>query len=91
LQFNWFKTSGDTKVDHENVLELSDRYHNLEIDSRLEIAFEGTSKGFAVPSYSVYNHLSMAGIVIFELETRVTARYILLAAEYKDEIDCTDS
>jgi len=72
------------KVDHENMLELSDRFHKLKIDSRLEIAFEGTPRGFAVPSYSVYNHQSAAGIVIFELETRVTARYIPLAAEYKD-------
>jgi hypothetical protein len=47
--------------------------------------------GFVVASNSVYNQ-STVGIVIFELETRVTARYILLAAEYKDvEIDCTDS
>jgi hypothetical protein len=74
------------------VLELSDRFRNLEIDSRLEIAFEGNPKGFAIPSYSVYNHKSMAGIVIFELETRVTARYSPLAAEYKDvEIEHTDS
>jgi hypothetical protein len=83
-----------TKVDNENVLELSDRFCNLEIDSRLEIAlaFEGKPKGFAVPSYSVYNHQSRAGIVICERETQVTARYIPLVAEYKDvEIDRTHS
>ena len=45
-----------TKVDHENVLK---------IDSRIKTAFEGEPKGFAVPSYSVYNHQSTAGIVIF--------------------------
>jgi hypothetical protein len=70
-------------VDHENVLESSDRFRNLDIDSRLKMAFEGKPKGFAVLSYSVYNHQSMARIVIFEFETRVTARYIPLAVDIK--------
>lgn len=74
------------------MLELSDRFLNLEIDSRLEIAVEEKYRGFAVPLYSVYNHHLTAGIVIFELEMRVTARYIPLAVEYKDvEIERTDS
>jgi hypothetical protein len=30
-----------TKIDPERVIELSDRFRNLEVDSRLEIAFEG--------------------------------------------------
>ena len=65
-----------TKVNPEKVLDLSDRFRHLEVDSRLEIAFEGKPKKFVVPSYSVYNHQSEDGIVIFELETRVTARYM---------------
>jgi hypothetical protein len=42
----------------------------------LDIAFEEKPKSFAVPSYLVYNHYSEYGIVIFELEISVTARYI---------------
>ena len=80
-----------TKVNPDKVLELSDRFRYLEVDSRLEIAFEGKPKKFAVPSYSVYNHQSEDGIVIFELETRVTARYIPLDTEYQEiEIERTD-
>ena len=49
------------------MLELSDRFQNLEIDSRLEIGFEGKPRGFEVPSFAVYNHQSEHGIVIFEV------------------------
>jgi hypothetical protein len=80
-----------TRINPERVIELSDRFRNLEVDSRLEIAFEGKPIGFEVPSYSVYNHQSEYGIVIFEIETRVTARYISPGAEYKGlEIERTD-
>lgn len=80
-----------TKVDSEKVLELGDRFCNLEIDSRLEVAFEGNPKGFAVPSYSDYNYQSTDVIVISELETRIGARYIPLGEEYEDvEVECTD-
>jgi hypothetical protein len=63
----------------------------LEIDSRLEIGFEGKPRNFEVPSFAVYNHQSEYGIVIFEVETRVTSRYIPPGAEYKElEIERTD-
>jgi hypothetical protein len=80
-----------TRINPERVIELSDRFWNLEVDSRLEIAFEGKPIGFEVPSYSVYNHQSEYGIGVFELEARVTARYIPPGAEYKDlEIERPD-
>jgi hypothetical protein len=80
-----------TKLNPERVIEFSDRFRNLEVGSRLEITFEGKPTGFEVPSYSVCNHQSEYGIVTFELETRVTARYIPPGAEYKDlEIERTD-
>jgi hypothetical protein len=73
------------------VIELSIRFQRLEVDSRLEIAFEGKPKGFVVPSYRVYNHRSQYGLVIFQLETRVVSRYIRPDEEYKDfEIERTD-
>jgi hypothetical protein len=73
-----------TKIDVHKVTELSDRFCNLEVDSRLEIAFKGKPKRFAVPSHSVFTHQSEYGLVIFEVETRVTARYIPLGAEYQE-------
>ena len=73
------------------VAELSDRFRNLEVDSRLEIAFKGIPKGFTVPSHSVFTHQSEYGLVIFEVETRVTARYNPPGAEYQElEIERTD-
>ena len=67
------------------------RFQNLEIDSRLEIGFEGNPRGFEVPSFAVYNHQSKHGIVIFEVKTRVTARYIPPGAECSElEIERTD-
>jgi hypothetical protein len=71
-------------INPERVIELSDRFRNLEVDSRHEIAFERKPIGFEVPSNTVYNHHPEYGIVMFELETRVTARYIPPGAEYKD-------
>jgi hypothetical protein len=80
-----------TKVNPEKVIDLSDRFRHLEVDSRLEIAFEGKPQKFVVPSYAVYNHQSEDGIVIFGLETRVTARYIPPGTEYHEiEIERTD-
>jgi len=63
----------------------------LEIDSKLETGCGGEPTGFDVSSFSVYNHQSENRLVIFELETCVTARYIPPGAVYKDlEIECTD-
>jgi len=80
-----------TRIDPSKVLELSDIFQNLEIDCRLEIGFEGKLSGFEVPSFAVYNHQSEHCIVIFEVETRVTGRYIPPGAEYSVlEIERTD-
>jgi len=70
-----------TKVDINKVTELSDIFRNLEVDSRLEIVFKGKPKGFKVPSHAVFTHQSEYGLVIFEVETRVTSRYIPPVAE----------
>ena len=70
-----------TKVDIDKVTELSDRFRNLEVDSRLEIVFKGKPKGFEIPSHAVFTRQSEYGLVIFEVETRVTSRYIPPGAE----------
>lgn len=63
----------------------------MEIDSRLEIGFEAKPKNFEAPSFSVYNHQLEYGIVIFEVEMRIAARYIPPDAQYKElEIERTD-
>jgi hypothetical protein len=64
------------------VTDLSDRFRNVEVDSRLENVFKGKPKGFEVPSHSVFTHQSEYGVVIFEIETRVTARYIPPGADF---------
>jgi hypothetical protein len=80
-----------TKIDIGKVSDLSDSFRNLEIDSRLEIVFKGKPKGFAAPSHAVFTHNSEYGLVIFEVETRITARYIPPGAEYQElEIEWTD-
>ena len=47
-----------TKTDIDKVTELSDRFRNLEVDSRLEIVFKGKPKGFEIPSHAVFTHES---------------------------------
>jgi hypothetical protein len=80
-----------TTIDPRKVTELSDRFRNLEVDSRLEIVFKGKPKRFEAPSHSVFTHQSEYGLVIFEVETRVTSWYIPPGAEYSElEIVRTD-
>jgi len=80
-----------TKIDIGKVAELSDRFCNLEVDSRLEIVFKGKPRGFAAPSHSVFMHNSEYRLVNFEVETQITARYISPGAEYQElEIERTD-
>jgi hypothetical protein len=54
------------------------------VDSRLENVFKGKPKGFSAPSHAGFTHNSEYGLVIFEVETRITARYIPPGAEYQD-------
>jgi hypothetical protein len=42
-----------TEID---VSELSDRFRNLEVHSRLKIVFKGKPKGFGAPSHAVFTH-----------------------------------
>ena len=70
---------------------MSGRFWNLKVDSRLEIVFKGIPKGFGVPSHAVFTHQSEYGLVIFEVEARVTSRYIPPGAECQElEIERTD-
>jgi hypothetical protein len=55
-------------------------FENLEIDSRLEIVFEGKPRGFEAPSYKVFTNETSSGTVIFDVETRVIERFIAPAS-----------
>jgi len=57
--------SKHTAIDIRKVKELSDRFRNLDVYSRLEITFKGKPKGFEAPSQSVFTHQSEYGLVIF--------------------------
>jgi hypothetical protein len=79
------------KIEPERVDEHAPKFKNLEVDSRLEIAFEGTPKGFQAPSYKVFTNENPNGTVVFDVETRIVQRYITPGCTYKDlEIERTD-
>jgi hypothetical protein len=53
--------------------------------------FKGKPKGFAAASHAVFTHQSEYGLFIFQVKTRVTARYVLPGSEYQElEIERTD-
>jgi hypothetical protein len=63
----------------------------LEFDYMVQIVFKGKPKEFAAPSHVVFTHNSEYWSVIFEVETRITARHIPPGAEYKEiDIERTD-
>jgi hypothetical protein len=80
-----------TKIDPGQVDEHVCKFKNLEVDSRLEIAFRGTPKGFQAPSYKVFTNENPRGTVVFDVETRIVQRYITPGCTYHDlEIERTD-
>ena len=66
-----------THIDVSNIEPHDHKFRNLTVESRLEIAFAGKPKGFKVPNYKVYKYEHSEGLaVVFEVETRLTKRYI---------------
>ena len=47
-----------TKIDPDQVLDISDRFQHLQLDSRLEITFEGKPKRLIVPSHCLKTKMS---------------------------------
>jgi hypothetical protein len=70
------------KIDIGLVTDLSNRFRKLEFESRLEILFKCRPKIFKVHSHNVFTHQSEYELVILEVETRVTAKYIPSGADY---------
>ncbi|KDR10466.1 hypothetical protein L798_15614 [Zootermopsis nevadensis] len=56
---NFFKKY--TKINPQRVNEFAYNFEDLEVDSRLEIAFEGKPKGFAAPSFKVFTNETSTG------------------------------
>jgi hypothetical protein len=80
-----------TKISPDRIDEYAYKFRNLEVDSRLEIAFEGKPKGFQAPSYKVFTNENSNGTVVFDVETRIVQRYITPGCTYNDlEIERTD-
>jgi hypothetical protein len=80
-----------TKIDPQRVTEVAHNFEHLEVDSRLEIAFEGKPRGSEALSYKVFTNKTASGTVIFDVETRLIERFIAPGFEYQDlETERTD-
>jgi hypothetical protein len=80
-----------TRIDPHRIDEHAGKFERLEVDSRLEIAFEGKPRGFQTPSYKVFTNEHPHGTVVSDVETRTVQRYITPGCTYKDlEIERTD-
>jgi urate oxidase len=60
-----------TKIDSARIDERAHKFKRLEVDSRLEIAFEGKPRGFQTPSCKVFTNENPNGTVVFDVETRI--------------------
>jgi hypothetical protein len=80
-----------TKISPDRIDEHAHKFKSLEVDSRLEIALEGTQKGFQAPSYKVFTNENPNETAMFDVQTRIVQRYITPGCAYKDlEIERTD-
>ena len=69
--------SEHTQIDVRLIETYNNKFRNLGVDSRLEIAFAGRPKGIKVPNCKVYKYEHLEGLeVVFEVETRIIKRYI---------------
>jgi hypothetical protein len=71
-----------TSIDLSHI-EPRDKFCNLKVESRLEIAFVGRPKGLKIPHYNFYRYeLSEGFAVVFEVETQLIKRYITPYSEF---------
>jgi hypothetical protein len=73
-----------TKVSPDRIDDHAHTFQHLEVDARLETAFEGKPKGFQAPSYKVFTNESSNGMVVFDAETRVVQWYMTPGCTYND-------
>jgi hypothetical protein len=65
-----------TNISPDRIDEHAYKFKRLEVDSRLETAFEGKPKGFQALLYKVFTNKNLNGTVVFDVETRIVQRYI---------------
>jgi len=66
-----------TQIDISHIEPHNQKFRNLVVEARLEIAFGGRPRGFKVPDYKIYKYEHSEGLaVVFEVETRLIKRYI---------------
>ena len=66
-----------TQIDVSHIESHNHKFLHLNVDSRLEIAFASKPKGYKVTNYNIYKYEHSEGLAIaFEVETRLTRRYI---------------
>ena len=66
-----------TQIDVRLIEPFNNKFLNLVVDSRLEIAFAGRPRGFKVPNRKINKYEHLEGLeVVFEVETRLIMRYI---------------
>ena len=70
----------------------NNKFRNLTVESRLEIAFVGRPKGIKVPNCKLLKYEHTEGLaVVFEVETRLIKRYIPSNSDYDVlEVERTD-
>lgn len=67
------------------------KFDNLQVHSRIEIAFLGKPFRFRVPDYRVYTHTNGEFFIVFDLETRLIHRFVETGVIYRPiEIERTD-
>jgi hypothetical protein len=81
-----------THIDVSQIEPYNNRFCNLTVESRLEIAFAGRPRGFKVPNYKIYKYEHSEGVaVVFEVQTRLIKRYISPRCEFDVlEVERTD-
>ena len=86
--------SEHTQIDVRLIEPYNNKFRNLVIDSRLQIAFAGQPTGFKVPNCKIYKYEHLEGLeVVFEIENRLIKRYtsILSHCEFDVlEVERTD-
>jgi hypothetical protein len=86
-----------TNIDISYIEPHTQKFCNLAVESRLEIAFAGKPRKYKVPSCSLFKFEHLEGLaVVFEVETRLIKRYIppnsefdLVEAERTDYVPLT--
>jgi hypothetical protein len=81
-----------TSIDLSYIEPHNDKFCNLKVESRLEIAFVGKPRSLRVPHYNIVRYELAEGFaIVFEVETRLIKRYIPPHSEFEPvEVERTD-